>query len=353
MKRVPSAENQIAFIHSIQRILSDGQFVASYKFALLHALADLSTTHTGDEAPDGSLELPIRDIAERFIELYWLQARQYRTRRSTSEIYGRILSQNTGKQAAVLNRVSDLRDLAGSSVWRARRVSEWSKIVGRVARTVIEQPLWRLQVVGRVVVDDLYAHSGSSSAIVLRPGIAYCFRTYRDLVVDLVRGSWIRHVRNLNADLLQDVEDLPSFLFGSSRESLAAYRPILEETHKDECFYCGGRFKGSFEVDHFVPWSRSPVDLGHNFVPAHSTCNSHKSDHLASLEHLRNWRERNETFGESIASYCNERSLRHDLGVSLAIARSAYEAAEARGGLVWNAKSNFVPIGQDWATLLT
>ncbi len=38
----PSAEDQIQFLNHLQRLLSEGGFTASYKFALLLALADLS-----------------------------------------------------------------------------------------------------------------------------------------------------------------------------------------------------------------------------------------------------------------------------------------------------------------------
>lgn len=37
----PTAQTQIRFLERIQRILPEGQFTATYKFALLHALADL------------------------------------------------------------------------------------------------------------------------------------------------------------------------------------------------------------------------------------------------------------------------------------------------------------------------
>ena len=39
---VPTPEEQVLFLRNIQRLLAEGQFVASYKFALLHALADLA-----------------------------------------------------------------------------------------------------------------------------------------------------------------------------------------------------------------------------------------------------------------------------------------------------------------------
>jgi hypothetical protein len=38
----PSAEAQVAFLANIQRILSEGQFTATYKYALLLALADIA-----------------------------------------------------------------------------------------------------------------------------------------------------------------------------------------------------------------------------------------------------------------------------------------------------------------------
>ena len=37
----PTAEGQLAFLRSLQRLLDEGSFTSSYKFALLHAIADL------------------------------------------------------------------------------------------------------------------------------------------------------------------------------------------------------------------------------------------------------------------------------------------------------------------------
>jgi hypothetical protein len=38
----PTETDQLQFLKNIQRLLNEGSFVASYKFALLHALADLA-----------------------------------------------------------------------------------------------------------------------------------------------------------------------------------------------------------------------------------------------------------------------------------------------------------------------
>lgn len=55
--------------------MAEGQFVASYKFALLHALADLAVIKGDDSG--APLVLATKDIAEKFIELYWQQCRPF------------------------------------------------------------------------------------------------------------------------------------------------------------------------------------------------------------------------------------------------------------------------------------
>jgi hypothetical protein len=43
----PNPEEQVLFLRSIQRLLAEGLFVATYKFALVHALADLAVLKRG------------------------------------------------------------------------------------------------------------------------------------------------------------------------------------------------------------------------------------------------------------------------------------------------------------------
>ncbi len=37
-------------------------------------------------------------------------------------------------------------------------------------------PLWKFQTVGRERLDFLYANTGAGNTIILRPGVAFCFR---------------------------------------------------------------------------------------------------------------------------------------------------------------------------------
>ena len=91
-------------------------------------------------------------------------------------------------------------------------------------------------------------------------------------------------------------------------------------------------------MDHFIPWARYPVDLGHNFVLAHVECNRDKSDTLAAVVHLKRWCLRNQKEGAKLASAFDREGILHDLKSSRHVALWAYSQAEAAGSGLWIAR---------------
>jgi hypothetical protein len=61
----PTPAEQVAFLGQIERLLSEGQFVATYKYALLVSIADLAVQLGRDDGSE--LDLSVRLIAEQFI----------------------------------------------------------------------------------------------------------------------------------------------------------------------------------------------------------------------------------------------------------------------------------------------
>ncbi len=346
--RVPSAQAQLQFLRNVQRLLGEGGFVATYKYALLHALADLAVVY-GDQSGK-PLELSTYDIAERMTELYWRQAFPYPVASSTDQA---MLRQNTDRQAAIVNRIAAVQREHGSalSVIKAHRRGLWHPLVRKVETTLKTMPLWKLQTLGHEKLDFLYEDVGRGTTITLRPGVAYCLANFHGMITNMVRGEWLRHIQRIkhNHRLLGNDQELVSFLFGSERENLAAYRPILREVQKRSCFYCGKRLRSdSTEVDHFVPWSKYPIDLGHNFVLACGSCNGSKSDLLAARTHLHSWLRRNVDLGDELAQRFDQAQLVHDLGSSLRIARWAYRQVASAQGQVWRRPKQIVRLEQGW-----
>src|SRR5262245_46402158 len=94
---IPTPDDQVLFLRNIQRLLAEGLFVASYKFALVHALADLAVLKGEDSG--APLELETKEIAEKFVELYWRQCRPFQVGGAVSSL---ILQQKTGRQQALV-----------------------------------------------------------------------------------------------------------------------------------------------------------------------------------------------------------------------------------------------------------
>src|SRR5262245_17904300 len=115
---IPTPEEQVQFLRNIQRLLAEGLFVASYKFALVHALADLAVLKGEDTG--APLDLSTKDIAAKFVELYWRQSRPFQIGGNAT---GLILQQNTGKQAAIISQIAQSHQACGGSLFRLKQTA--------------------------------------------------------------------------------------------------------------------------------------------------------------------------------------------------------------------------------------
>ena len=349
---IPSAEHQLQFLHKIQRILEEGDFNATYKYALLQALSDIAV-EKGDVVGE-PLIISIEMLAEKYIMYYWRQVLPFP--RSSSQ--QAILFQNKGKQAAIINQIKSYQDMHGPVITRARKnLSTWKILVKDVADTIRAMPLWKLQRVAHGVNDFLYPNKQTGDHITLRPGIAYCLRAFHGQILNMVQGAWLRWVRSLkgNQSILGQSVDLNEFLFGSDRTDLSRYVPILQTQQDNLCFYCNVKLKsGSMEVDHFIPWARYPLDLGHNFVLADRACNNDKRDLLPSISHLERWVNRNVHQRNCLEEKFDQFDLPYDRDATHAIAAWAYSQVELTRGDVWLSKKGKVePLGSGWHTILS
>lgn len=107
MTAIPSAEEQVRFLLNIQRLLSEGDFVATYKHALVLSIADVCVERGDDTG--GQLKITAKELAERFIGYYWRQALPYHPLGGDGS--AAVLKQNTGTQAARRARTRRVRRL--------------------------------------------------------------------------------------------------------------------------------------------------------------------------------------------------------------------------------------------------
>jgi len=323
----PSDAEQLAFLSGIQRILEEGRFTATYKFALLIALTDIAVEQGGESG--APLRVPLASIAERFIELYWGHTRPFA---------GGVLQQNAGANIALVRHLTAMQ-AAEPVLAVARRRREWPRLVARVAGIVRAMPLFRLQLLrGDAELRLLYDPIVIDGAITLLPGVGFCLRRFSGLIRTLARNAWLDEIRALPANrfVVADAHSLPDFLFGSERTDLTRVREILLPMQAERCFYCGERMRHGAHVDHFVPFALYPADLAHNLVLADATCNGDKSSLLADLPFLERWMERNERHGAEIGGALASGPLRVDAASANGVAGWAYRRAADARSLLWS-----------------
>ena len=112
----PTPEDQIQFLTNIQRLLADGQFVSTYKYALLLALADVSI-ESGDDS-GVALGVDTRKLAEKFIEYYWRQTAPFVP--PGKEGLAGIFRQNTRRQATIITLLKKVRLRHDDSLFSVR-----------------------------------------------------------------------------------------------------------------------------------------------------------------------------------------------------------------------------------------
>lgn len=322
----PSAAFQLEFIDKLQRLLDSGSFVATYKYALLIALCNAAAEHGTDD--DREQRVPIRDLGEQFLRLYWNHTRTY------PGLDG-PLRQNTGRPAAILATVEKARTSVSNPDHADAPGSVAERYVREAVTRVKTMPLWKLQTIGtgeHTVDDFLYPTREVDGCIALRPGVSACLRRFRPLIVSITEAAWSDFVRRTNPELGAG-HDLERFLFGTDRAALHHLADPLLELQSGRCFYSGRPLTvEQAHVDHFVPWSKYPLNSPFNLVVASSAVNLQKSDHLAALPHLERWRRRLHTHRDDLLSLG---ANANDLDRSVEVARFAYGQAQRLQSLGW------------------
>jgi hypothetical protein len=133
----PAPEEQIIFLQQIQRLFVEGEFTATYKFALLLSLAELAVEYGDDSGDALPLEMPW--VGEKFAELYWRQLAEYSA--GLPDTTSGVLHQNHGAQAAVVRSLRTIYRATAGNFSLARVHDAWADTVRAVASTVRTMPL--------------------------------------------------------------------------------------------------------------------------------------------------------------------------------------------------------------------
>ena len=338
----PTPAERLAFLVNLERLLSEGSFVATYKYALLIALAELAVERADDSGAEFEIEL--RDVAAKFIELYWRQALPYGDR--IADAAAGVLIQNTGDQAVMINVVAELRARHGT-LGAAQKSAQWKTAVSRVpAELLVSMPLWRLQKLRHGTLEFLYRKG-------TRPdGFCCCAESPRTCGISMhssyarsrVSGCDLSKVACQPAHCSARRRICPTSCSAPTAAPSAAPAKGSARCSRGNASIANRGCRKRPTLDHFIPWSRYPRDLVHNLVAAHRTCNANKSDLLAAEPHRRRWAEWVDRRDADLEEIGRAAGLIVDRPTALSVAHWSYAHARQIGAEVWLGGSVYAPI---------
>ena len=282
----------IRFLDGIQRLLRDSSYTTTYKFALLHALCDLSL-----ELAPAEHCLSLYRVAERVVELYWSHDRPFKTHDP--------LRQGTGKDAKALALIHKWNTLNEHSLAHARiskRLPGYSKEMLTLMRKDV---LWRLQSEGKCFI---YQWPTTDSTLHLLPGVPQTLRKFHGLLTDIIQVRWAAFVEQVNPEVAGS-DALRTHLFGVDRKALrAVVEPMLELQHGLSFYSPAALTPDTAVVDHFLPWSLTRNDSVGNLVLCTAKENSDKSDKLRP-DRRKDWEDRNRESADRLDEIAEEHGL--------------------------------------------
>jgi hypothetical protein len=348
MNSVPSAERQVEFLRMIQSMFEDSFFQATYKYALLITLTDLSIELGNNDGK--TLFLDKKLIAKRFAELYWPQIQPFPSGIAGCRS-GILFHSDKDEHIKVIKDLVALSsDAKTSDFLKAQKNSLWDKTLSELASTVWKYPVLHLQEDSN---QFLYKFPTARNGLELKPGVAYCLRKFSEFIIQYARNGWMDHIkrRKRNQSILGVDNDLESFLFGSTRKQLTSAKDLLLDFQSGKCFYCEKLSISDADIDHFIPWKKYPRNIAQNLVLSCPSCNRSKSDMLASFSHLDKWLT-NSLFNKVMSDEISGLGFVSDQDCAYKVGIWAYKNGLDSKSLAWERPNSKLTIDSSYIALL-
>ena len=325
-------------------VVNDGKRDATYKLALLLALIDWAMSN-----PDQD-RIMTRELASSVFAIYFRQLERFTDR------FGRdiVLRQGAQKKVLILDSVAGVRErnpgIRQMGGLRRQDPRGVQRTIDTIERTLVAQPIPRLQRVGDKVVPFLYncgwepkqplgpLRRDERDFIQLIDGVGERLVVFGPLIRPVIEQFWVTDVAKWSG-ITTEEERLRVHLFGRNRSSFpGALRRGLTELQEGVCFYCAAKLGSSSPIDHFVPWSRYPNDSVENLIVGCISCNAKKSDHLVSARFVRKWIVRSDE--PLLTKLALETNWEANPARAKGVVVSAYRSV-AVGSVLWDGTEGF------------
>lgn len=279
-------------IDTIESILSNDKKVATYKLALLRALADFAITNynLAEWRDDGYVKIPVNKVAEKWVEYYWPIF-------EAEEFISQIQAEDSGGKPVAF------RGLLSELIQRAKMTGGLPAFTINLRNRNLPDEIERLyrntlSKVKNTIIYGPVTHSGGANGEAVfgyeKGYILVPFTIWRELSL---MGYWIQDAAILRwAELTSRIskETIPpsrviDYLLTAPipERDVYASRSFYDSLKDKECVWSGLAISAKYDIDHAIPFALWKNNDLWNLFPANSSVNSRKKDKLPSNRLIR------------------------------------------------------------------
>lgn len=292
------SEGQQRPIDQIECILNRDRKEATYKLALIRALAEIATqeARTAVWSGSGTVGIPIRRIAERWLLYYWpIFAHPDKIPQSKAEAAGGKPLKFRSALSALMEPFTHQGAHAGLTTWHLARSADQLNAASRTRLDVALRSMADAVRSGPVAhagngLDSgpLFAFDAKSRLVLMPTGLWREFSLLGHWIADAVVVRWAALTQQIAHRQGIDAGDVLPLLLAkpeASRSTQLARDAYLAAGVR-ACTWSQRALKGAFDIDHVIPFALWGNNDLWNLVPADPKVNLIKSDRLPAAELL-------------------------------------------------------------------
>ncbi len=280
-------------IDQIEGVLNHDKKSATYKFALVRALAEIASQsqNSVEWLADGNVGLPLHYVAEKWLQYYWpiIESRTF-----IPQLNGE--RSNSGKPIKFRKRLQELvesySNSGGYSAFKVERnkgtLTKTTTNLLRVLMSEINDAIVKGPVTyagGALITGRVFGYDSQSRQILIPQDFWIELSHLGYWVSQAVILQWAEKSTKLGEGIeLATVVSL--LLEKEDQHHTLEARRLFGRIEKLECVWTGTKLREDFHIDHVIPfdlWRNNDV---WNLMPASKTANIKKSNKLPSAEIL-------------------------------------------------------------------
>lgn len=286
-------------LDKIESVLNRDRKTATYKLALIRALADIASTEYNSVKwyADGTVGVEVRRIAERWIVYYWPL---FESERFIPQINGE--SRTCRKPVKFRKELTGLIDafrpagglapfynmyMSGDTGQHAVQVKNLLK---QVEETIIKGPVYYSG--GLLEAGRIFSYNTADKMVVIPADIWRELCLMWHWIADALILRWGELTSSMSGGEIPASQVIDLLLTENDADRDATIsRRLFGGIDALECIWTGRRIGGDFHVDHVIPYSLWHNNDLWNLLPASPKANSSKSDKLPTRRLLNERRE--------------------------------------------------------------